>query len=147
MHHEGNTGRLAPLDDADAILPSRRERLLHDRRKLARRRHSDELGVRFHRGGDVDEIELLTVEHFGGVGIGCACAVALCSGAGFSEVEIADGGQDDVVHAGPGRQMVFGKETAADDADPERRRDQAILLSAISGFRRIRAARPALRGR
>ena len=56
-------------------------------------------------------------------------------------------GQDDVVHAGPGRQMVFGKETAADDADPERRRDQAILLAAISGFRRILAVRPALRGR
>jgi hypothetical protein len=55
------------------------ERLLHDRRKLARR-HSDELGVRFHCGGDVDEIELLTVKRFGSVGIGCACAVTLCGG-------------------------------------------------------------------
>jgi hypothetical protein len=56
-------------------------------------------------------------------------------------------GQDDVVHAGSGRQMVFGKETAADDADPERRRDQAIRLATISGFRRILAVRPALRVR
>ena len=79
MRHEGNAGRLAPLDDVDAILPCPRERLLHDRRKLARR-HSDELGVRFHCGGDVDEIELLTVKRFGSVGIGCACAVTLCGG-------------------------------------------------------------------
>src|ERR1700689_5822330 len=99
MHHEGNTGALAPLYDGYAILPCRREWLLHDRRQIARRRHSDEFGVRFHRGGDVDEIELLTVEHFGRVSVTCARAVTLRGGPGFSDIEIADGGQDDVVHA------------------------------------------------
>ena len=64
------------------------------------------------------------VEHLGGVVISRTRAVALCGRARLADIEIADGCQNDIVHAGPGGQMVFGEEAAADDAGPEGTRNQ-----------------------
>ena len=128
MHHERNTGARSGLDDGEAIREGRRERLLHDRREFSRLRRADELACDSIVVAMSTKSSCSRAEHFGRVSRKLRSQpVTLRGGAGFFKIEIADGREDDVVHARPRRQMVFGKEAAADEADPEWSRVHAIL--------------------
>ncbi len=120
MHHERDASGSGGLDDGDAILPARRKRLLHDHGKPVACRQTKELRMRLHRRDDVDEVERLAGQHLRCVLVRGARPIALSGSARLADVEVADGSQDHILHAGPSRQMVFGEETAADQSDPER---------------------------
>ena len=140
MHHERNAGGARSLDDRDAILEGRRERLLHDRREFSTCGERDQTCVRFHRRRDVNEVQPLARQHLGGVAVISSSLVALSGGTRLFKVDVTDRGEHDVVHARPCRQMIFRKEAAADQADAKWRSVHAILLAVASGFRSRRAA-------
>ena len=140
VHHEGNASGLRSLDDGDAILERRRERLLHDRREFSTRGERDQTCVRFHRRRDVNEVQQLARQHLGRVAVISSGLVAFSRNARLFEVDVTDCRKLDFVHARPCRKMIFGKEAAADQTDAKRRSAHAILLAAASGFRLRRAA-------
>ena len=107
------------LDDGYATLPGRSKRLLHDTGSLWLAA-SPTSCVRFHRGRDVDEVELLARSISAASRSKLPAPVALRSVARLLGIDIADGRELDAVHARPGGQMVLGEEPAADDPDPKR---------------------------
>ena len=103
--------------------------------------------MQFHRRDDVDEIEpLCCVEHVGRVAVSGARACGARRPNAPFRCRVADRRQHDVVHVRPCRQMVFGKEAAADQADPKRRNVNAIPLPQLVDFAEARAAPRASRG-
>src|SRR6056297_313387 len=78
--------------------------------------------------GDVDEIEILTCEEFGGVGVGRAAELM-----GGSQrtlvVHIARGDEFDLGHLRPCMQMILGEESTADQGESVRAAHSSTSLS------------------
>ena len=119
VHGEKEPGLVGGLDDGDAILPLRREGLLHDRRHLVAEGELGQRAMRIHAGDDVDEAELLGGKHRLGVGVPARYAEGLGGRLCLRSVDVADG--DEVGALGlevlPGIQVIAGKEAAADNPD------------------------------
>ena len=121
MHRQPCIVLACLFDDGNALVPCRREGLLHHGGNTALGGDGRQCLVGVHAGGDVEKVDLHRVEHAAHVGeMGNAECLAGGGGAGF--IAVADGGKDGALglQVRPCIEVVLGIEAATHHADRHR---------------------------